>query len=111
VIALVGLGGWFVLGRDVVKTPVDDPAPTAFRRGGEFIVFTPAPAGLPPWRRATRPRHPPTAPHARGLGLREVQMTGRLGLTLRQYRSLEAGELNITKDLCERIVELCGWPR
>ena len=26
-------------------------------------------------------------------------------------RSLEAGELHITNDLYERIVELCGWPR
>ncbi len=34
-----------------------------------------------------------------------------LGLTLREYRSLEAGELHITFDLYERIVALCGWPR
>ena len=45
------------------------------------------------------------------LGLREVQMAGRLELTFRQYRALEAGELNITNDLYERIVELCGWSR
>ena len=45
------------------------------------------------------------------LRLREVQMPGRLGLTLRQYRALEDGELHITNDLYERIVELCGWPR
>jgi hypothetical protein len=32
------------------------------------------------------------------MGLREVQMAGRLHLTLRQYRSLEA-ELQITNDL------------
>jgi hypothetical protein len=38
-------------------------------------------------------------------------MAGRLHLTLRQYRELEAGELHITNDLYERIVELCGWPR
>jgi hypothetical protein len=29
----------------------------------------------------------------------------------RAYRELEAGELHITNDLYERIVELCGWPR
>lgn len=45
------------------------------------------------------------------MGLRPVQMAGRLGLTLAKYRSLEAGELNISFDLYERIVELCGWPR
>ena len=33
------------------------------------------------------------------MGLREVQMAGRLGLTLDEYRALEAGELNITNDL------------
>jgi len=45
------------------------------------------------------------------MGLREVQMAGRLGLTLAEYRTLEAGEMHITFDLYERIVELCGWPR
>jgi predicted transcriptional regulator len=45
------------------------------------------------------------------MGLREVQMAGRLGLTLREYRALEAGEMHISFDLYERIVELCGWPR
>ncbi len=28
VIALVGLGGWFVIGRDAAKVPVDDPTPS-----------------------------------------------------------------------------------
>lgn len=45
------------------------------------------------------------------MGLREVQMAGRLGLTLAEYRELEAGEMHITFDLYERIVDLCGWPR
>ena len=45
------------------------------------------------------------------MGLREVEMAGRLSLTLRQYRALEAGELNISFDLYEWIVTLCGWPR
>ena len=45
------------------------------------------------------------------MGLREVQMAGRLELTLRQYRALEAGELWIDYDLYARIVELCGWPK
>ena len=45
------------------------------------------------------------------MGLREVQMAGRLGLTLAEYRALEAGEKYISSDLYERIVELCGWPR
>lgn len=45
------------------------------------------------------------------MGLREVQMAGRLGLTLAEYRALEAGEMHISFDLYERIVDLCGWPR
>ena len=45
------------------------------------------------------------------LGLRPVQMAGRLHLTFRQYRSLEAGELHIDYDLYLKITDLCGWPR
>jgi len=45
------------------------------------------------------------------MGLREVRMAGRLGLTFHDYRALEVGELHITNDLYERIVDLCGWPR
>jgi transcriptional regulator with XRE-family HTH domain len=45
------------------------------------------------------------------MGLREVQMAGRLGLTLAQYRALEAGDLPISYDLYLRITDLCGWPR
>ncbi len=45
------------------------------------------------------------------MGLRPVQMAGRLHLTLGEHRVLEAGELNISNDLYERMVELCGWPR
>ena len=58
---------------------------------------------------------PPLVAHLpddrRRLGLRLVQMAGLLGLTLTEYRALEAGELWITSDLYERIVEVCGWPR
>ena len=52
----------------------------------------------------------PTPP-AIGAAVRPVQMAGHLELTLSEYRALEAGELHITNDLYERIVELCGWPR
>jgi hypothetical protein len=34
-----------------------------------------------------------------------------VSLTLTDYRALEAGELHITNNLYERIVDLCGWPR
>ena len=34
-----------------------------------------------------------------------------LHLALRQYRDIEAGELHITNDLFEHIVEFGGWPR
>ncbi len=46
-----------------------------------------------------------------GWGLRPVLMAGRLGVTLTEYRALEAGELHIDYDLDLRITDLCGWPR
>ena len=45
------------------------------------------------------------------MGLRQVQMAGRLRLTMTEYQALEAGELHIDYDLYERIVDLCGWPK
>ena len=45
------------------------------------------------------------------MGLRPVQMAGRLGLSLTECRALEAGELHIDYDPYLMIVELCGWPR
>ena len=45
------------------------------------------------------------------MGLREVNMAGRLSLTLAHYRELDVGELRITNDLYERTMELCGWPK
>jgi hypothetical protein len=47
----------------------------------------------------------------RRLALRPVQMADLLGLAFRQYVALEAGEVEIDNDLCERIVDVCGWPR
>ena len=41
------------------------------------------------------------------MGLRPVQMAGRLGLSLTDDRALEAGELHIGYDLYLRIVDLC----
>jgi hypothetical protein len=37
-------------------------------------------------------------------------MAWRLGLTIQEYRELEADELRISFDLYERIVEVCGGP-
>ena len=45
------------------------------------------------------------------MGLRPVQMAGRLGLTVTEYRALEVGELHIDYDLYLKITDLCGWPR
>ena len=45
------------------------------------------------------------------IGLRPVQMAGRQGLTLTEYRALEVGELHIDYGLYLRITDLCGWPR
>jgi hypothetical protein len=44
------------------------------------------------------------------MGLRTVQMAGRLRLTLTEYRAHEAGELHIDYDLYLGITNLCGWP-
>jgi hypothetical protein len=46
----------------------------------------------------------------RRVGLRLCRMAWLLGLTVREYRALEAGELEIDNDLYERIVDVCGWP-
>lgn len=45
------------------------------------------------------------------LGLSVGQMAWRLGLTIQEYRELEADELRISFDPYERIVEVCGWPK
>lgn len=45
------------------------------------------------------------------MGLREVQMAGDSVSHSPRIGRLKAGELQITNDLYERIVELCGWPR
>jgi len=46
------------------------------------------------------------------LGLRPVQMAGRLHLTYRQYLALEAGEMELHDyELVMRIWDVCGWPQ
>jgi plasmid maintenance system antidote protein VapI len=45
------------------------------------------------------------------LGLRECRAAWLLGVTVRQYRQLEAGEQGeITADVWDRMVEVFGWP-
>ena len=46
----------------------------------------------------------------RRLGLRECRAAWLLGLTVREYRALEAGDATITSDLWERMVEVYQWP-
>ena len=48
---------------------------------------------------------------ANGWGCARCRWRDGSGLTLAEYRDLEAGEMHITFDLYHRIVELCGWPR
>jgi Helix-turn-helix domain len=46
------------------------------------------------------------------LGLRECRAAWLLGITVRQYRALEAGEDTLmTADVWERMIEVFGWPR
>ena len=45
------------------------------------------------------------------MGLRPVQMAGRLRLTFSEYQALEAGDLHIDYGLYLRITDLCGWPQ
>jgi len=46
------------------------------------------------------------------LGLRECRAAWLLGLTVRQYRRVEAGEAAalINADVWERMVDVFGWP-
>ena len=44
------------------------------------------------------------------LGLRECRASWLLGLTVREYRAVEAGEAKVTSDLWKRMVEVFGWP-
>ena len=45
------------------------------------------------------------------LGLRECRAAWLLGLTVREYRTLEAGEdLLMVSQVWERMVALYGWP-
>ena len=45
------------------------------------------------------------------LGLRECRVAWLLGLPVREYRALEAGDATITSDVWERMVEVFQWPR
>jgi hypothetical protein len=46
------------------------------------------------------------------LGLRECRAAWLLGLTVREYRALEAGDAAIvTGDLWSRMGEVFGWPQ
>jgi hypothetical protein len=44
-------------------------------------------------------------------GLRICRAAWLLGLTVRQYRALEAGELMPDTDLWHRMVDVFNWPR
>jgi hypothetical protein len=44
------------------------------------------------------------------LGLRECRAAWLLGLTVREYRALEAGDVSITSELWERMVDIFQWP-
>jgi hypothetical protein len=63
------------------------------------------------WRVVLLPLVAPPTSNRERLGLREMEMAGRLHQTLRQYRALEAGELWIDRDPYEQIVQLCRRPR
>ena len=43
------------------------------------------------------------------LGLRECRAAWLLGLTVAQYRELEAGDASITSELWDRMVDVFGW--
>ena len=45
------------------------------------------------------------------LRLRECRAAWLLGLTVREYRALEAGDATVTPDVWERMVEVFGWPQ
>jgi len=50
------------------------------------------------------------------LGLRECRAAWLLGVTVREYRALEAGDATVTSEVWDRMVEMFGlpvsyWPR
>ncbi len=44
-------------------------------------------------------------------GLRECRAAWLLGVSVREYRLLEAGDGDVTSDVWDRMVEVFGWPR
>jgi hypothetical protein len=44
-------------------------------------------------------------------GLRECRAAWLIGVTIRRYRELEAGESSPTPDEWQRMVEMFKWPR
>jgi len=44
-------------------------------------------------------------------GLRVCRAAWLVGVTLREYRELEAGDRVPSRDVYDRICELYGWPR
>ena len=55
---------------------------------------------------------PPMMQRARRrLGLRKCRAAWLLGLTVRDYRALEAGDLWVSSELWERMVEVFQWPK
>jgi len=46
----------------------------------------------------------------RRLGLRECRAAWLIGLTVREYREIEAGDLAPTPAMYERMADVFGWP-
>jgi predicted transcriptional regulator len=44
-------------------------------------------------------------------GLRVCRAAWLLGVSVREYRLLEAGDGDVTSDVWDRMVEVFGWPR
>ena len=55
------------------------------------------------------PRRAPT--QSRTLGMRECQAAWRFGVSVREYRELEAGKRAPTFETWDRICKLYGWPQ
>jgi hypothetical protein len=45
------------------------------------------------------------------LGMRECQAAWRFGVSVREYRELEAGKRAPTFEIWDRICKLYGWPQ
>jgi hypothetical protein len=77
--------------------------------GGNGLPPSPPPGSVALYRRCCVPRD--DAAHRRHEGLRVCRAAWLVGVTVREYREMEAGDRVPEFDTWDRLCELYGWPR